>query len=324
MKKLFSIFFVQAVIIITMHAQNVSDYSYKLDNGITVRMENCWNQVWVQQTFEAMKAGDKTTPLSVSIRTLGDLMASSTFKLVSGGKEIKMQSAGPGTYDLRLTYKLSGKPGTLSFVVNNVVIKPQTKTTVTITLYDYQILIEEKPSAMNALSLIGTQITRCKRIMTQDSYQGIPALYVKGKHDTPVAPAEQTGKTAFKIKPGTYDLLISMAVSGQAQKVWLENFAVKPDVEYKVTVNLNAGGISYAGGNKAVKTMLLYPAGTSSKQTGNPAPVKGIKALSCDNAANINCCPPGAYDVLLDYGTGSKFEWKKNLVVTTGAKTDVK
>ena len=56
-----------------------------------------------------------------------------------------MLGATPGTYDLKLTFKLSGKPGTLSFVVGNVLIKPQTKTSVTITLYDYQISIAESP-----------------------------------------------------------------------------------------------------------------------------------------------------------------------------------
>ena len=54
-----------------------------------------------------------------------------------------MQGAAPGTYDMKLSFKLSGKPGTLSFMVGNVIIKPNTKTNVSITLYDYQIAITE-------------------------------------------------------------------------------------------------------------------------------------------------------------------------------------
>ena len=62
-----------------------------------------------------MTANDKA-PLAVNIRTLGDLISGSTFKLLRSGKESKVLGATPGTYDLKLIFKLSGKPGTLSFV----------------------------------------------------------------------------------------------------------------------------------------------------------------------------------------------------------------
>ena len=110
-----------------IHSQPVSNYVYKLNNGITVKTERCWNQVWVQQSYGTTNEGDKTSPLTVNIRALGDLISSSEFKLLSAGKEVKMQGAAPGTYDLQLNFKLSGKPGTLSFVVGNIVINPKTK-----------------------------------------------------------------------------------------------------------------------------------------------------------------------------------------------------
>ena len=114
MKKLFSIFALQAIVILSLQSQPVSDYSYKLDNGINVKTERCWNQVWVQQSYAPIAAGDQT-PLAVSTRTLGDLVSGSSFKLQSAGKEVKMQGAAPGTYDLKLTFKLSGKPGNTQF-----------------------------------------------------------------------------------------------------------------------------------------------------------------------------------------------------------------
>ena len=40
-----------------------------------VKTERCWNQVWVQQSYAAMNEGDKTSPLTVNIRALGDLIA---------------------------------------------------------------------------------------------------------------------------------------------------------------------------------------------------------------------------------------------------------
>ena len=323
MKKLFFFFTLQAIVILTLHAQPVSDYSYKLDNGITVKTDHCWNQVWVQQTYAAMTPADKT-PLAVNIRTLGDLISGSTYKLLSAGKETKMQGATPGTYDLKLIFKLSGKPGTLSFVVGNILIKPKTKTSVSITLYDYQILIGETPAPSNGLTSYETQVDRCKSNTIQDLYFGLPSFYVKGKHDKPVTPEQSISKTSGKIKPGTYDLLISIGISGQTHNIWLENFTMKPDIKYNIATNLNAGGITYTGLNKDVTKMELYPAGTAAKQTGNPAPVKNIEIISYDNLKVSNCCSPGAYDVLLNIKNGAKYEWRKNIIIQSGLKTDVK
>jgi len=324
MKKLLSILFLQTVVILSLLSQAVSDYSYKLDNGINVKMDHCWNQVWVQQTYAPMNAADKTPALSVNITSLGDIKSSSSFKLLSAGKEVKMQDAAAGTYNLRLTFKLSGKPGILTFVANNIIIKPKTKTAVSVTLYDYQILIDEIPTPANGLTNYESLIYRSKNNTNQDLYFGVPTFYAKGKHDQAIAPAEAVSNIKGKIKSGTYDVLITIGISGQAQKVWLENFIMKPDIKYKFTVNLNAGGITYTGGNKDVKAIHLYPAGTAAKQTGIPAPVKNLEIIKYDNPALLNCCSPGTYDVLLNYKNGTKYEWKKNIAVTTGTKIEVK
>jgi len=320
MKTLFPFLLFQVLLVLSLHAQPVSEYSYKLDNGISVRTERCWNQVWVQQGYTELNAADKT-PLAVDIRTLGDLISGSSFKLLSGGKEVKLQSASPGTYDLRLTFKLSGKPGTLSFVVGNVAIKPKTKTTVSVTLYDYQIMIAETAASLNGLSAYESIINRCKTNTVQDVYFGLPTFYRKGVHDKPIAPDEASSNVKGKIKAETYDVLISIGISGQTHKVWLENFTLKPDTRYVITTNLNAGGITYAGSSD-VKAMHLYPAGTAAKQTGNPTPQKNIETIVYDKAKVLNCCSPGTYDVLLSYG--NKYEWKKNIAVSTGLKTEVK
>jgi hypothetical protein len=324
MKNIILLLLLQPVVIFSIQAQPVSNYSYKLDNGIIVKSEHCWNQVWVQQDYSAMSSGDKTSPLTVNIRALGDLISGSEFKLMSSGKEIKMVEAAPGNFDLKLNFKLSGKPGILSFVVNNIVIKPKTRTNVSVTLYDYQILIEEKQVSQNGMAQYESNINRCKSHTIQDIYFGIPAFYEPGKHDKAITPDKVEGKTKGKIKPGTYDLLLSIGISDQTHKVWLENFKMKPDISYKVSINLNAGGIMYAGGNKDVKELLLYPAGTASKQTGKPEPVKNLETISYNNLTVANCCSPGTYDVLLSFSKGGKYEWRKNVAITTGVKTEIK
>ena len=323
MKNLFTLFAFQAVAILYLQAQPVSDYSYKLDNGIEVKTESCWNQVWVQQNYTPLKTGDQT-PLVVNIRTLGDLISGSSFKLFKAGKEVKMQGATPGTYDLRLSFNLSGKKGTLSFIVGNILIKPKTKTSVAVTLYDYQILIEETKASLKGIASYETRVNRCKSNTIQDLYFGVPSFYPKGKHDKSIPPAESSGNTNGKIKPGTYDLLISIGISTQTHKIWLENFLMKPDINYKISTNLNAGGISYTGGNKDVKAMHLYPGGSAARQTGNPVPVKNLESISYNNLTVTNCCSPGTYDVLLNFKDGSKYEWRKNIIVQTGSNTEVK
>jgi hypothetical protein len=323
MKKFLYILAFQTVAILSLHSQPVSEYSYKLDNGISVKTEHCWNQVWVQQDYAELKTTDKS-PLSVSTRTLGDLTSGSSFKLLKAGKEVKMQGATPGTYELKLTFKLSGKPGTLSFVVGNVVIKPKTKTSITITIYDYQIAIAESPVSNKGLASFETVVNRFKGNTDQINNTGVPSFYMKGQHDKAIPPDEAAKKTAGKIKPGTYDVLVSISISGVTQKVWLENFIMKPDINYIISTNLNGGVISYTGGNKDVKNIRLYPSGTAAKQTGTPAPVKNIELGSYENPSSVYACPPGAYDVLLSMKNDTKFEWRKNLIVKTGLKTEVK
>ncbi len=324
MKNIILFLICQTLLLIGLQSQPVSNYVYKLNNGISIKSERCWNQVWVQQSYAPMSEGDKSAPLTVNIRALGDLISGSEFKLFSGGKEVKLQGAAPGTYDLKLNFKLSGKPGTLGFVVENVIIKPKTRTTMGVTLYDYQINIDEKQASPGGLAGYESVVNRCKSHTVQDMYTGIPSFFEKGNHDKAVKPDKADGNTKGKIKPGTYDVLISIGISTQTQKVWLENFQMKPDMDYKVTINLNAGGIIYTGGDKDVKALLLYPAGTAARQTGKPQPVSNLEIISYDKVTVANCSAPGTYDVLLKFGKDSKYEWRKNIAVTTGVRTEIK
>jgi hypothetical protein len=323
MKTLISSTIILLLFLLNIQAQPVTNYLYKLDNGINIKSEHCWNQVWIQQSFAPAAKEDKS-PLNVNIRVLGDLISGSEFKLLNAGKEVKIQGAAPGKYDLQLTFKLSGKPGKLSFQVENIEIKAATRTNLSVTLYDYQINISEKQGAQGGLTAYETVVNKWKTYTIQDSYQALPTFYEKGKHDKAITPDQPTGKIKGKIKAATYDLLLSVAIANQTHQVWLENFQMKPDVAYTVTLNLNAGGIVYAGGNKEVKGMSLYPAGTAAKQAGKAEPVKNLEIIGYDNVSTVNCCSPGTYDVLLKFPKTSKFEWRKNIAISSGIKSEVK
>ncbi|HEX2976083.1 MAG TPA: hypothetical protein VHO68_09095 [Bacteroidales bacterium] len=320
MKKSSLILAFQLIMIFSLKAQPVSEYLCKLDNGINLKNDHTWSQVWIQQTYLPLGASDQS-PLSVNIRTLGDLIAGSSYHLENKGKEVKMKGVAPGTYNLRMSFKLSGQPGTLSFLVSNVQIKPKTKTNLAVTLYDYQVKVEES-SLTNENAAFETTVMRCKASTIQDNLTGIPVFYAAGDHSKNIAPVESISKIKGKMAPGTYDLLVTIPVAGQNHRIWMENFQMKPGKNYKVSVNLNAGGIVYTGGNRNVKSLRMYPAGTASAQTGTPAPVKNLETLSYTNVNDINCCTPGTFDVLLQIG--DKYEWRKNIAITTGSKTEVK
>lgn len=306
-------------------AQPVTDYTYVLANGINIRSENCWNQVWVQQSYTPL-AKDDQNPLTVSMRALGDIISASTlsFRLQSAGKEVKLQGAAPGTYDLKLSFQLSGAKGTLGFMIKNVLIKAGNKTNVGVTLYDYQFTVGESKATLGGKSSFEIVVDRCKSHGPGDTYTSVTAFYMKGNHDKPVASELNSAKTGGKINPGTYDMLLTISIAGQEQKIWFENLSLKPDMNYKIGTNLNAGGIVYTGVEKSVRALYLYPAGTAAAQTGTPGPVKNIKPLTYNDVRNANCVSPGSYDVLIDFKNGTKYEWRKNIAIVTGSKAEIK
>jgi len=324
MKKLIILFLFQSILVVQLIAQTVSSVNYKLDNGIVVKIEDrSWTHTWVQQRQDPV-TGTETASVTVNIRIMGDLTQSSVFKLTSGGKDVRMKDVAPGTYDLKITSKLSGKPGSFGLDIKGIEVKSKMKTTVNVTIYNYQINIEETPVANKGLASYESLIYRYKGNGEQTLNKGIPSFYAKGAHDKKIAADEALSDIKGKIKPATYDLLITLDIAGYIQKIWLENFAMKPDINYKITTNLNAGEITYAGVNRDVKQLHLYPGGTADKQQGAAKRDAPKEFITYDRALLKWACPPGTYDVLLDIGNGKKYEWVKGAIVRSGARTDVK
>lgn len=312
------------VLISPLQAQKVSSFSYKLDNGIVVKMERNWANIWVQQRQDAFAPSEQPQSVVVNIRAMGDLTKGSVIKLTSAGKDVKMKDAAPGTYDLKITSSLSGKPGTITFDVNGIVVKPKMKTTVSITIYNYQINIEETQAANKGLAYYESKINRFKGNTEQKLNKGIISFYTRDSHDKKITPDEPATDFNGKIKPGKYDVLITIEISGNVQKIWLENFTMKPDFNYKITTNLNAGEISYSGVARDVKKIHMYPAGIADRQQGTAKPDKTTEIISYEPATSQFACPPGTYDVIISFGNGARYEWRKNIVVRTGVATYLK
>jgi hypothetical protein len=307
-----------------VNGQTITNYSYKLDNGITVKTENSWNQTKAQIKYDTAGYKENTMPLAVKISAVGSLISFSSYKVYASKGEVNEKELTPGTYTVKVSLNLSANPGKLVFDVENVVVKPKTKTILTINVYEYQVQIAETSGGQKGLSYYQSNINRYKGNNEQNLNWGLPSFYPPNKHDQKISPDEPMGDYYGRIKPGIYDVLISMEISGKTQKIWLNNFSMKPDISYNITTNLNAGQITYSGGNYEVKVLHLYPSGTANKQKGNPSPYTGLEIIGYQPANYVFAAPPGTYDILLNYGHGVKYEWRKGVSVRTGQLTSVK
>ncbi|MGD0582735.1 MAG: hypothetical protein ABR974_07285 [Bacteroidales bacterium] len=324
MKKSFIALLFLGVFGYPLTGQNATNFTYKFDNGIVVKTDHDWGHIWIQQKQDAFAPNEEKVSVVISLRTFGDPPQSTTSKLTLAGKEVKLKDAAPGTYDLKITSKLAGKPGSISFDAQGIIVKPKMKTTVTVIIYNYQVSIEETAMSNKGLAGYDSRIAWYKGNLDETMKVGAISFFAKGAHDKKLVPDAATNDISGKIKPGTYDVMISIDISGHSQKVWLENFTIKPDVNYKILTNMNAGTISYAGVNRDVRKLYLYPAGTADRLQGVAKPDKASEVISYEPAGAVFACPPGSYDVLLGMANGTKFEWKKGLVVRTGTRTDVK
>lgn len=324
MKKSFFALLFFAVLGYPLISQTANNYSYKFDNGTVVKTERDWGHIWIQQKQDAFTANEEHQSVVIKVTTFGELGQNTTFKLSSAGKDVKLKDAAPGSYDMKITSKTIGKPGMISFDAQGIEVKPKMKTTVTVTIYKYQVSIDESAGTNKGLAGYDSRVAWFKGNLDQTGKIGAISFFAKGAHDKKLTPDIVTNDISGKIKPGTYDVMISIDISGKNQKVWLENFIVKADVNYKLTTNMNAGTITYAGINRDVKQLHLYPAGSADRLQGSTKPDKASEVISYDPAFTTYACPPGSYDVLLVVGTGTRNEWKKNVVVRTGARTDVK
>jgi len=95
-------------------------------------------------------------------------------------------------------------------------------------------------------------------------------------------------------------------------------------MNYKINTNLNAGDITYGGTRRDISKMHMYPSGTANRMQGVAKPDKTREILCYDPVNQRYPCPPGSYDVLLDIGNGSRYEWVKDVIVRTGTPVSVK
>ncbi|MBK7626685.1 MAG: hypothetical protein IPJ16_05695 [Bacteroidales bacterium] len=50
-----------------------------------------------------------------------------------------------------------------------------------------------------------------------------------------------------------------------------------------------------------------------SNSKGKATRLTKLEIISYEPATHVTACPPGTYDVLVNYGNGVKYEWRKGL-----------
>lgn len=324
MKKFSLIICFLFLLVYAAFSQKVSGYNYALANGVIVKMENTWSNVRAQLSYDTIGVAKGKVALEVKLKWVGNLVSDYTYAVFDNAGKVTNEKFLPGNYRVAFDVKLVEGVGKLSFEVKDVIVKPDRRTVLQVDIYDYLITVREEPSPMKGLSYYESKVNRYKDNWEQNRNWAKPAFYMPGQHEKRIDPDQPMGDYYGKIKPGTYDLLLNMEISGKLQKIWLTNFTMKPDVRYHITTNINGGEIAYTGGDYEVKILYLYPAGTAAKQKGKVQRNVPLEIIGYEPATGVFAAPPGKYDVMLNYGHGIKYEWRKGVQITTGKKTEVK
>lgn len=305
-------------------SQTVSNYKYKLDNGINIVTEKGWNWVNASQTFTPIDSAPTRDALVIRIKSVGDLFGESKITVKKNNLEINPASAKEGSYVVHANCRLLSTPsGSITFEVSNVQVKPKMQTVLTVLVHDVQVSITEAPKSSKGLSYYELKLLNYKG---DQGVRGEIYFFKPGTKTPRIPPAEPQGDYYGLTKPGIYDIqtLFDLNATDFDYKLWFQNMQLKPDTRYILAINLNAAELRYAGGNYEVKALQLYPAGTAKllNEAAKPQPSK--KVFGFERPQRFTLCPPGTYDVLLDYGFGVRYEWRKNVECKVGERVEVK
>ena len=305
-----------------INSQTISNYVYKFENGVNVVTEKGWNWINLSVSNGILDSAKIKSPLLVEVRSIGDLVAGSKFKVLKDSSEVNMETLTPGSYKLSVGCSLLQKNGTISFDVNDVVIREKMQTILTISVHDAEIIINESITEADGLTIYEVRIDKNTG---QNGIIVTPHFYAPGTVSPEIAPVATVSPCLGKIKPGTYDIKtnIELKMTGFAHIIQVKNISLKPDAKYVFSCNLNVGELRYAGDNSNVKAVHLYPAGTASKLKGIAKPQKDIEIFGFERPTWFTVCPPGTYDILLEYTAPVKYEWKRNIVCKVGEQTDI-
>lgn len=310
----------------TVHAaaRSVTDYRYALENGIEVVTDHGWNFVFVYEQTEEFDDEQKAE-LKLEARSVAGMLAGkNTFELMTSDGQRTAGLEGrpgvyhvdPGAYSAACTLPLEDGKGEISFHIEDIKAVAGESTTLSAVFNEVGIELAEEADAKGGLATYGA----LSRI--HDGERGptiYPHMYRSGSHDDELDPAESINDQTHRIAPGTYDLFLEMDIScaGFKYRIWLNGIELKKDTRTNVTVNLHGSEIEVRSASGNRPDMIHF----YRKGAANEIGLEEDKDLELYSIEGPGCaCPAGTYDILLNYGYGERYEWKKSVPCRIGKK----
>lgn len=326
--KIFALIMFFAAGFLTLNALEVTDYIYKFDSGMKVEVENGWNFTRVHQQIDSLDE-EESCGLKISFKEVGDLISGeSRIKIMSTegdtaypwDEKMEYYELSPGTYNISCKLQLQTRNGYIGFNIPGAVVKETMKTHISVVINDVQVLIRKEADNANGLGTYRTE-TRVYKNAEEGGPTGYPKIYPAGNHSAEISPLESPNDITHRVKPGIYDLFVEIDISwaGYKYRVWLNNFELIKDIRKTAILNLNGSEITVNCEDECPSMIHFYPRGTADKLGLKEDKSKEIYSL--ESPKGENPCPGGTYDILLNYGYGSRYEWRKAVNCEVGTLT---
>ncbi|MDY6787143.1 MAG: hypothetical protein SVK54_03350 [candidate division WOR-3 bacterium] len=303
--------------ICSISALSISDYHYELDNGVTLETINGWDFVHHYTRTDTVTEREEAMDLYLDFDDLGRLLSGrskvtiinqsgDTVQKECSRKAFKLEK---GEYNIHVELPLINDNGFIAYKINGIDIDGLHYEDITLVHHDIEIFIEKEKRNMNGLAMYKphTSIYKGK----DADFSSYPKVYSNGKL---VEPDESINDFTHKIKPNTYDLVIEMDMSwaGYKYQITLNDFEMSGNTVYIPNINLNAGSFKMSEEFEEYPSLIhFYPIGTADKigETENAA----LEIYKVEAPRGPYICPPGGYDILLNYDYGAEYQWKKNI-----------
>lgn len=328
--KYLSILVIPLFIILSLrvNAQDVTQYNYVLESGIKVNTTHGWNFLRVNQNMNSLESGEETG-LSLSFIDVGDLVSGNALLQITSmngdtlftlEEKKDYYTLEPGTYNGFCKLSLDDNSGSVSFYISGIEVKETKKTNCTVFLNDVQVIIEKEADVKGGLGTYRT-IAMASKDAEEGGPVAYPSIYNPDNHSQELSPVESPNDVTHRIQPGIYDLFVDVDISwaGYKYQIWLENIEIEKDIRKIFRLNLNGSKITVNCEEECPEIIHFYPVGTA--ETIGLKEDKSLEKYSIESPKGKNICPPGSYDILLNYGYGERYEWRENVNCKYGELT---
>ncbi|MFO8062761.1 MAG: hypothetical protein R6U31_07545 [bacterium] len=311
--------------ICVVSALTVSDYHYELDNGTVLETVNGWDFVRHYTRTDTITEKDKRMDLYLEFVDTGRLLAGKSGVTIinskgdsvtvdSGEESFKLK---PDDYTLLVKLPLINSNGFISYKAEDIETDGIHYKEITFLLHDIELTVMEEDKNMHGLAQYMPEVHTYEG--EKAKFSSYPGIFRNGEE---IEPDESINDFTHRIKSGKYDMRIEMDMSWAGYKyiIMLNDFEMKKNTVYIPRINLNASSVKMDESFEDYPSLIhFYPIGTANEIGLTEKPE--LEVFKIESPRGPHVCPPGGYDVLLNYDYGARYEWKKNVNFFVGDNT---